>query len=190
MPLYLKLVPAYVVVAWMIAVDLVNLNYKGTEVISPEVQVQNVKVATVVDHTFGKPVWVSIPRLSLGVNVEAGSSDRDGRKWTLSWTKAYYATVSAIPNDLAGNTVIYGHNVKEVFGRTEDLKIGDRLFIRTDKGLLVTYRFFSSFDVDPSDTSIFDYQGKPIVTLITCSGILDQKRRLMQFELAEGTNES
>ncbi len=53
--------------------------------------------------------------------------------------------------------------------------------IYTSNGLRFDYQFIAYKDVKPEDVSVFNYSGKPIVTLQTCSGIWNEQRRMFEF---------
>lgn len=128
---------------------------------------------------YGKPVKLSIPRLNINLAIANGGIVNND--WELSEDKAHYALMTSKPNPTEGNTLIYGHNTSRVFWRTKDLKAGDTLIIETDAGKVIEYSF-SSYDlVVPTDLSVFQYQGKPRVTLLTCNGWNDKYRKLMYF---------
>jgi LPXTG-site transpeptidase (sortase) family protein len=130
----------------------------------------------------GSPKKIAIPRLSVDLQVEDGDYTKE--VWTSSANKALFAKVSALPNNTTGNTVIYGHNTNNVFYPTQRLINGDLALVYTDNGVFV-YRFINSELVDPTNTSVFMYQGKSRLTLITCHGLANEKRRLMYFEFVE-----
>lgn len=134
-------------------------------------------------HVSGNPIYLSIPNLGIDLDVIAGNYSADNRSWNLSGSDAQYATVSSLPNNKEGTTIIYGHNTLNIFGKTGDLKTGDKLYLKTDNNHVFEYSYVSKKEVNPKDTDIFFNTGKPQAILITCSGLLDSKRRLMYFDL-------
>jgi len=127
----------------------------------------------------GYPYRVTIPRLQIDLSVENG--DYSEESWTPSKDKALFSTKSSLPNNLEGNTIIYGHNTNNVFRSTERLIKGDRALLYTDNGTF-EYEFTEWELVTPTDTSVFNYKGTPRLTLITCFGLTNSKRRLMYFK--------
>ena len=133
----------------------------------------------------GKPTRLLIPSVAIDLAVADGYVQENG-EWVLSNDKAHYALLTPLVNNKAGNTVIYGHNTKSVFKPTSAIKVGDELTIKTDNKLWFRYRYNSDANVDPTDVGVLSGRSdKPRATLITCSGLFYQNRRLMTFELVE-----
>jgi LPXTG-site transpeptidase (sortase) family protein len=133
----------------------------------------------------GIPLRIVVAGRDIDLPVIMGSYDAKTGEWTLSNNKAQFATNSSVANNKVGNTFIYGHDIPQVFKRLESLKPGDTAQIYTDNGYVFTYAFRNAIDVNPSDTSIFNYSGPSILTLQTCSGIWSQTRHLMTFDFVE-----
>lgn len=131
----------------------------------------------------GKPVTIEIPSLGLNLPVIDGYYNTSEKTWTLTSDKAQYATLTPYANNHAGNTFIYGHNRKEVFSSLLRLPAESVAIITTDNGHKFTYKYRSSIETSPYDDSLFDYQGAPILTLQTCSGLWYQNRKLFTFDL-------
>lgn len=131
----------------------------------------------------GIPKHLSIPALKMEKVIEPGVYDQDRKIWQVSARGIHFATLSSPVNDLAGNTLIYGHNNKQVFGPLKRLINGDKAEIRTDNGFVFTYVFAGKSDTEPEDTSIFSYSGAPLLTLQTCSGIFNEIRTFYTFKL-------
>lgn len=127
----------------------------------------------------GIPYRITIPRLQIDLSVENG--DYVEESWTTSSVKALFATKSSLPNNVEGNTIIYGHDTNEVFRSTDRLITGDRVLLYTDRGIF-EYEFTKWELVNPTDTSVFNYNGAPRLTLITCYGLTNSMRRLMYFD--------
>ncbi len=130
----------------------------------------------------GKPVRIQIPSLGIDLPVIDGYYNARERSWTLTNTKAQYATITPKANNIAGNTFVYGHRLHNVFGHLDQITSGAKAVITTDNGHTFTYTFRSSRETSPNDDSLFRYQGAPILTLQTCSGAWDQNRRLFTFD--------
>lgn len=131
----------------------------------------------------GIPVHINIPSLDLELPVDKGYYNNQTQTWTLSGTHAHYAIASSISNIKGGNTFIYGHNNKFVFAKLNQIKTDAIVQITSDNGHRFYYMFRGAVDVNPADTSLFAYQGKPILTVQTCSGSWYQNRRLFMFDL-------
>jgi len=131
----------------------------------------------------GQPVHLSIPSQGISLDVIDGYFNSKTGNWTLTTDKAQYATTTALPNNESGNTFIYGHNRWEVFYHLPRVQLGDEAIITTDNNHTFTYKLSSVKTTDPTDTSLFDYKGPPILTLQTCTGLYYQNRALFTFQL-------
>lgn len=129
------------------------------------------------------PIRVIVPSLALSVDVIPGEYNARTDSWTLSGYKAQYATMTVPANNQQGNTFIYGHNNMHVFGKLKYLKTGDQVIVIGSNGNQFTYALESSRVVVPEDVSLFAYQGAPILTIQTCTGVWHEKRNLLQFRL-------
>lgn len=130
----------------------------------------------------GHPASISFPSVRINnVPVIDGQFDAKTKEWTLTLHQAQYATMTPEPNDAAGNTYIYGHYRPEVFAYLHLIKPGAQAIITTTNGYKFTYTFQGSIDVPPTDTSLFNYQGPPVLTVQTCSGSWFQNRQLFRF---------
>ena len=128
----------------------------------------------------GPPKLISIASLNMSLDVIPGSQDKNGN-WTLTPDKTQYALISPAPNNKEGNTVIYGHATKNIFGHLSAIKKGDIATITTNNGYTFRYIYEGTYSVNPYDFSIFEYRGSPILTLQTCSGSFFQNRQMYQF---------
>lgn len=137
--------------------------------------------------TFGKPVRVVVPRLGIDLKVDEGYYNPADASWTLSDNNAHFAMPTSLANDYNGNTLIYGHNSEHVFGRMKNIAPGDTVEVYTDNGHIFHYVYATSQKVIPEDTSIFQYQGPPIVTIQTCSGNWNEVRSLSTFNFQRVT---
>jgi LPXTG-site transpeptidase (sortase) family protein len=129
----------------------------------------------------GKPVRIQIPALHIDLQVAEGRYNKQTNSWTLSNDKAHYAVNTPLANNAEGNTFIYGHNRKAVFSTLNRIKAGDEAIVTTDNGHRFTYKFRSAYETNPTDNSLFDYKGAPILTVQTCSGLWYQNRQLFTF---------
>lgn len=180
---FVWLLPAYLLVLFLISYtayasffpsetgDANNANIKEN---------QNTKKDTP-ELISGNPILLTLPRLEIEVGVIDGNYEKTVKKWNVSETFAHFATITALPNNQSGNTLIYGHNSLRIFGKTQDLLPGDRLFLKTNNDYIFIYEFESAEEVSPQSTQIFIYQGAPRLTLLTCSGLFNEKRRVMTF---------
>ena len=133
----------------------------------------------------GKPIRISIPDSNIDLSVSDGIYIPSDNSWTLTDTSAQYAVISALANDHAGTTFIYGHGTDAVFGKigTNHPPAGTVASVATDTGHTFTYRLETVRDFQPSDTSIFDDTASGPARLIiqTCTGIFSEWRTMFIF---------
>ena len=72
-----------------------------------------------------------------------------------------------------GNTVLIGHNYRNslFFGKNDQLKNGDKVYIKDTTGEEIEYEIYDIFETTSSDSSFYqrDTAGKREVTLSTCT---------------------
>ncbi len=133
----------------------------------------------------GKPVRIQIPSLKIDLPVIDGYHNVKAQTWTLTKNKVQYAVNTPLANNVEGNTFLYGHNRREVLHSLVKIKLGAEAIITTDNGHVFTYVFKGALETTPSDDSLFKYQGPPILTVQTCSGVWYQNRQLFTFDLKD-----
>ena len=130
----------------------------------------------------GLPSRIVLPDQGIDLPIDPGFYNQADNSWTLSGLRAHYAMVTTLPNNHDGNTFIYGHNNKYVFGRIKSLQPGQKAIVYTANNYMFTYSYLSNVVVEPGDTSVFDYTGPPILTIQTCSGNWNEKRQMYTFK--------
>ena len=121
------------------------------------------------------PIHIAVGSISLPV-VESG---KVGDTWAISQTSANHVRESAMPGT-QGNIIIYAHNTSSLFGKLEDVKVGDQVGIRTTDGLLHRYSVTSIQWVTPGHTELLSPTTHETLTLYTCAGLLDSLRIVIQ----------
>ncbi len=137
---------------------------------------------TVKPAIAGKPVRIALESLGIDLPVDDGFYEPSNNSWTLSGYHAQFAHPTPPANDKIGNTLIYGHNNKYVFGPLKRIQSGEIAKIYTDNGHVFSYEFQEATNLNPDDTTIFSYDGPPILTIQTCSGNWNEWRRLFRFK--------
>jgi LPXTG-site transpeptidase (sortase) family protein len=132
----------------------------------------------------GKPENLTIKSVGVNLEVEDGVYDPVSQNWTLSPDKAHFALMTAEANNMVGNTFMYGHNNRKVFASLDKISVGDEARIKSSDKTFV-YKFTRSREVVPEDVSVFEYKGKSILTIQTCSGSWYEKRKLFTFEFVK-----
>lgn len=138
--------------------------------------------ANEVPRIEGKPNTITISSVNINLPTVEGIYYPKSATWNLSLDKAHYAVMTPMPNNQSGNTFIYAHNRKNVFMSLPAIKEGDLAVVTTENGKKFTYRYRSAITTEPNDTSILSYQGAPILTLQTCTGMWYQNRTLFIFD--------
>jgi LPXTG-site transpeptidase (sortase) family protein len=134
------------------------------------------------DLITGKPAKLNIPSLKTSLKIADGVYNEQTGEWSLSTDKAHYALPTSQPNNKTGNTLIYGHYRWNVFASLHKIQPGAKVVVTTKNGYKFTYTFKSSEVVPPHDISIFEYQGKPRLTLQTCTGVYFENRQMFYFD--------
>ena len=104
--------------------------------------------------------------------VEAGKMDGS---WAISQTSANHVHESALPGT-RGNTIIYAHNARDLFGPLDKVTIGTAIVVRTTDGELHHYIVASISWVTPGHTELLLPTPTETLTLYTCAGLLDSLR--------------
>lgn len=138
---------------------------------------------TIID---GQPVLFRVDRLNVSLPVKPGLYDASTDSWTLSDEAVYHANMTPMPNNQAGSTFIYGHNRDMVLAKLDGLVVGDVAIIETANGHIFTYNYVNDSIVQSDATNVlFEKDGPPRLTVMTCDGFFSQMRRLMYFNLSE-----
>jgi LPXTG-site transpeptidase (sortase) family protein len=130
----------------------------------------------------GEPKHIDIPSVGISLEVIPGEYNAASKSWTLTTDKAQWGVITALPNNKANATFIYAHNRKNVFYTLPKIQEGDEAIITASNGYKFSYKFVGSTITNPEDTSIFNYKGKPVLVLQTCTGAWYQDRQLFVFD--------
>ena len=142
-----------------------------------------------VKNLQGLPDRIIIPDLSIDLPVVGQSYSAASKTWPVSVTDANYASNTAPINNTHGESLIYGHSTRSVFGPLLNLKLAAIAYVYTANGHVFKYSYAGSQDVTPYKLSIFqDMASAPAgLKLITCDGQYFQYRRLMSFKLLQAS---
>jgi len=140
----------------------------------------------------GLPVRIVLPDSSwLGVTVDLpvdeGYYDSTSNSWTLSGYRAQFMMISSLANNYAGETYIYGHNNDYVFGALRHVtpSPGAPALVYTSNGHIFEYGFVSASNFAPTNTSVLDYNGPPILVIQTCTGSFNEVRTLYKYNFVK-----
>jgi LPXTG-site transpeptidase (sortase) family protein len=136
------------------------------------------------------PSRLIIPSYNIDVALSPNGYNYNKGVWyELSKKDAHYFNESPLPNNIIGQTFIYGHNSNAVFGAIKNLKFDGsnvELYIYNQSGKYLKYILTSSRIATPNEVDILrDLDQKEAgIMLMTCNGWADTKRNLLFFSLA------
>jgi hypothetical protein len=145
---------------------------------------------TAADFVAGRPVRIVIPssyvyqpNQYVDLPVDRGYYSSATNSWTLSGYHAQYDMSSSPANNHSGETFIYGHNNDYVFGafRHHPPVKGAEARVYTANGHVLAYRFVRSWSLTPTDVSVLNYQGPPVLLVQTCTGSFNEWRTMYLF---------
>lgn len=118
------------------------------------------------------PVHIYIPWF---VDIDIDPQIYQSGTWTISPDTASYLTASALPGN-AGNIIIYGHNKRNILGNIRALKGSEIITLTMLDGTTRNYQITSLTETNPEDTKLLRPTDSEILTIYTCSGLLDSQR--------------
>jgi LPXTG-site transpeptidase (sortase) family protein len=137
----------------------------------------------------GQPTRILIPSLSIDLPVVPQSYSPITRTWPVATADANYAANTAPINNTNGETLIYGHSSRHVFGQLLKMRPSEVAYVYTNNGHVFKYSYVGSQDVTPTQLSIIDDMAKAPagLKLITCDGDYFQYRYLMSLKLVQAS---
>lgn len=134
----------------------------------------------------GTPAHISLPSHAIDLPVDTGVYSPETHTWSLSDTRAQFATLTMPTNDSAGTTLIYGHATAAVFGAlaSSPPAVGTLAQVKATNGTIFSYTFTHSETLAPHDTSLFSdvTSGAPRLVLQTCTGAFSEWRTMYYFK--------
>lgn len=107
------------------------------------------------------------------VAIEPSVYQRD--HWTISDSAGSYLLASAKPGE-GGNIIVYGHNKRSILGNIRALKGYETISLGLSDGTTRDYKVASMSEVSPKDTRLLQPTNQEVLTIYTCSGLLDSRR--------------
>ena len=126
-----------------------------------------------ITETVAKPAKIYIPKLVKILDITDGQVRNN--RWTVATTGVSYLASSALPGEI-GNSVIYGHNRKDILGDLPKVAVGDVIYITMQNGDIIKYEVFEKKEIKPTQVEILNETKDSRLTIYTCSGFLDQSR--------------
>lgn len=130
-------------------------------------------------HSKPNPVRLVIAGVKIDLPVAEGKIV-DG-VWQTTRDGVSHLDISANPGE-NGNIVIYGHNLRVIFGSLPYVSVGATVKVITEDGVEYFYKVYSKKTVKADDVSITFATPSEVLTLYTCDGLLDSTRFVLQAE--------
>lgn len=131
------------------------------------------KTQNIQQEIAAKPTKIYIPKLQRVLYISDGYQQENS--WTISQTGVSFLTSSTIPGS-QGNTVIYGHNTKDILGGLWRVQNGDVVYVVMEDGNFYKYQVFATKEITPNQVEILQKTQDNRLTIYTCSGTLDTAR--------------
>ncbi|CAN5136077.1 hypothetical protein BH09PAT1_BH09PAT1_4800 [soil metagenome] len=122
---------------------------------------------------YSIPTFIYIPSLEISLPIDETSINYGF--WGVSSDGVSHLTSTSVPG-LDGNTVIYGKNNADKFGRVTNLRKGDDILITTKDGTIHYYTVSDLAIVSPTESALIDDTDGETLTLFTSYGFGDLKR--------------
>jgi LPXTG-site transpeptidase (sortase) family protein len=100
-------------------------------------------------------------------------------RWTIAENAASYLMQSGKPGQ-AGNIILYGHNKRDILGNIRALKGGEIIELTTLGGQVLRYQVILLEEVDPKNLRYLQPTDEEVLTIYTCSGLLDSQRFIVR----------
>jgi LPXTG-site transpeptidase (sortase) family protein len=116
---------------------------------------------------------LSLPELNIDVPVIPSAYENSKWEYTtkgVSWLKS-----TVLPGQI-GNSVFYGHNWPNIFGRLPSAKPGTKIIISYADGSARTFLINTTAVITPDHLEILNPTTDIRLTLFTCVGFLDRDR--------------
>lgn len=132
---------------------------------------------TLVDATaYDMPQQVSISIHEISVPVVSG--DIVDGEWEKTDRGVSYLRSSTRPGEV-GNALFYGHNWPNILGKLRLVRPGDEITVKTADGTQFLYTVAYVSVVTPDQLHIMNPRDEVGLTIYTCEGLFDEKRRVV-----------
>lgn len=116
---------------------------------------------------------ITIPDLKIDLAIYPAVRKEKG--WDSTTKGVSYLTSSPLPGEI-GNSILYGHNWRNLLGSLTRAKPGQKIQIIFDDGTQKTFIIDTTTIVTPDQTSVLNQTKDRRITIYTCTGFLDRKR--------------
>lgn len=138
------------------------------------------QVAVSQDLRISKPSRLYVPKISKTLDVFDGQVVEN--RWSIASSGVSYLTSSAVPG-AQGNSVLYGHNTRDILGNLPAVKNGDAIYVVMDNADIYKYEVSETKEVKPNQVEILNQTEDSTLTIYTCSGFLDTARFVVVSKL-------
>lgn len=125
------------------------------------------------------PTAINIPKIHKNLPIKSATVRGNG--WDMFGDAVAWLSTSAVPGE--GNVILYAHDWRSLWADLYLLKPGDTIEVQQDN-LWKTYKVTQSRSVNQQDIqSVLSSENR--LTLYTCEGSFDQKRRVVYADPIE-----
>jgi LPXTG-site transpeptidase (sortase) family protein len=137
----------------------------------------------------GVPNRIVVPSLAIDLPVVSQTYSKALKSWPVAPSDANYATETPLINNSKGQSLIYGHDNRAVFGPLLNMQPRTEVYVYTANGHIFKYSFTGFKDVSPNQVNIVsEMTDAPVgLNLITCTGAYFQYRHLMSLKFVQAT---
>lgn len=125
------------------------------------------------------PIRITLPKNEIDTPIY--QAEIHGTKWDMTDKGASYLVSSPLPGQL-GNSIIYGHDFANIFGKLTTVKPGDKIVVFFNDGSKQNFQVKTTQTVEPTQGEILKKTAEARLTLYTCTGFLDSKRFVVVSE--------
>lgn len=169
--------PLFLILAGLLIFSFGAVNYYRVRILSFSKVPEAVATSTA---NMDIPAEIIIPSIQIDLKVEPGQI-KNG-VWLISDSVATFLNTSAAPGS-GGNTVIYGHNKKIIFGNLPYLSLGQKIIIKTKSGKIYNYVADQKYFVGPDRVDLVSPTNAEELTIYTCWGLFDGQRAVIKARL-------
>jgi LPXTG-site transpeptidase (sortase) family protein len=131
------------------------------------------------------PKTIYIPKINKTLGISAGVVSDN--RWTISETGVSYLSTTPVPGS-AGNSVLYGHNKQDIFGKLVELQKDDVIYVVLGNGNFAKYSVVETKQVKPNQVEILNNTSDSRLTIYTCTGFLDSARFVVIAKMVANSN--
>lgn len=127
-----------------------------------------------------KPLRLVIPTVKIDLPVK--NKPLVNGTWQPEDYVANFAEGTSLPNNVGGNTALYGHDRPHAMRRIKNLHPGELVFVETEHYRFI-YQTRSLARIKPEQVEVFHPTKQPTLTLLTCNGLWSQDRYVIAADL-------